>query len=342
MEGILPAVRWSVKERLLRSLRKCPEARLRTRYLIVVNLIQGRTAEDTSRVLSVARSTVYRVAKRFREEGELGLVDRRCDNGQRKVEEDFLGRLDEVVRRSPQEYGWCRPTWTRELLVTTMARLTGIQISLARMSTALHEIGARRGRPKPTVGCPWAPARRKRRLAWIRRLVANLPEGEVAAYVDEVDVHLNPKIGLDWMGRGQQKEVLTPGQNEKRYLAGALDAHSGELIWVEGDSKNSMLFVRLLWELTQRYPTARRIHVILDNYSIHRTALVQTSLRTEQGCRLKLHFLPPYCPDANRIERTWQDLHANVTRNHCCPDMDTLMANVRRYLQSRSRNLIAA
>ena len=52
----------------------------------------------------------------------------------------------------------------------------------------------------------------------------DLPEDEVAVYEDEVDIHLNPKIGLDWMVTGQQKEVLTPGQNEKRYLAGALNA----------------------------------------------------------------------------------------------------------------------
>jgi hypothetical protein len=29
-----------------------------------------------------------------------------------------------------------------------------------------------------------------------------------------------------------------------------------------------------------------------------------------------LHVLPPCCPDHNRIERPWQELHANVTRDH--------------------------
>ena len=37
-----------------------------------------------------------------------------------------------------------------------------------------------------------------------------------------------------------------------------------------------------------------------------------------------MHFLPPYCPDANRIERVWQDLHANVTRNHRCKSLKAL------------------
>jgi len=44
-----------------------------------------------------------------------------------------------------------------------------------------------------------------------------------------VNIHLNPKTGPDWMLPGQQKTVLTPGQNQKRYLAGALDAHTGKL-----------------------------------------------------------------------------------------------------------------
>jgi transposase len=43
-------------------------------------------------------------------------------------------------------------------------------------------------------------------------------------------------------------------------------------------------------------------------------------------------FLPPYCPDANRIERVWQDLHANVTRNHRCKTLAPLLPNCRRYL----------
>ncbi len=43
-------------------------------------------------------------------------------------------------------------------------------------------------------------------------------------YEDEVDIHLNPKIGADWQLRGQQKRVVTPGQNEKYYLAGALNS----------------------------------------------------------------------------------------------------------------------
>ena len=82
------------------------------------------------------------------------------------------------------------------------------------------------------------------------------------------------------MVRGQQKKVATPGKNQKRYLAGAQDVRTGELIYVAGDHKTAMLFVFLLWELVQRYPQARKIHVILDNFSIHTTPMIKSSLET--------------------------------------------------------------
>jgi transposase len=337
MEGIVLVLRGSAKDRLSRNLRKCRDAKLRTRYLIILNLLNGRSARQTARVLHVSPQTVYNVVKRFREWGEAGLIDRREDNGNRKLDDDYLAALHKVVRSSPERYGWTRPTWTREMLVKTLRQLTGVTIHVATMSVALKAIRARRGRPKPIVGCPWSPKAKSKRLREIQHLIDHLAADEVAVWEDEIDIHLNPKIGLDWMVRGQQKQVLTPGQNEKRYLAGAEDVRTGELIWVEGDRKDSLLFLYLLWELTQHYPDARIIHVILDNYCIHKTRQVELSLETEQGQRLQLHFLPPYCPDHNHIERTWQNLHANVTRNHTCRDMRTLMRRVRNYLRRHDR-----
>lgn len=339
MEGLLPPLRGCAKERLIRDLKTCRDAKMRVRYLIIVNLLRDRSPVQTAGALRVHRSTVYRVAARFREWGAAGLVDRREDNGSRQVDEEFLATLQEVVAGTPLDDGEIRPTWTLELLVRTLARRTGVKIHISTMSVALRWIRARRGRPKPTVGCPWGKSRKTRRLRRIRRLVANLPADEVAVWADEVDIPLNPKIGLDWMVCGQQKRVLTPGRNEKRYLAGAQDVRTRRLVWTEGDRKSSLLFLWLLWELLHASPKARLIHVILDNYCIHSTQQVQLALKTEAGRRLRRHFLPPYCPDDNRIERTWEDLHANVTRNHRCRRMSDLMHNVRRYLQRRNRKL---
>ena len=106
--------------------------------------------------------------------------------------------------------------------------------------------------------------------------------------------------------------------------------------FVEAERKNSALFIELLRHLAgSAYRRARRIHVICDNYCIHQSKRVQMTLR-DLGGRVQLHFLPPYCPDANRIERLWGDLHDNVTRNHRCSTMDALMDHVRAYLRDAS------
>jgi transposase len=339
MASIVLKAPYAVKQRLCKNLRRCRAAGTKLRFWIALSTLNGRSARHTAEALQVHNTTVYRVLNRFRSYGEAGLADGRADNGADKLDADFLGRLDRVVRGTPQDYGWRRPTWTRELLVETLVRLTGVRVAVTTMSRALARIRARRGRPKQTVGCPWPKAAKTRRLNRLRQLLAALPRHEWAFCEDEVDVHLNPKVGLDWMGRGQQEEVMTPGQNEERYLAGALEVRTRVVLWVEGERKTSYLFLDSLDRLVREYPQARRLHPILDNYRIHSSDIVLAALSGYPGGKVALHFLPPYCPDHNRIERVWQDVHAHVTRNHRWASMAELMAEVRYYLRKRNRRL---
>lgn len=212
------------------------------------------------------RSHVYRTVAKFVAGGRVALLDQRSGNGRRLADHNFDRRVDALVRESPEDHGYPRPTWTRELLILVAEHLTGVRVSLTVMGRVLRRIGARRGRPKPIVGCPLAPRHQRRRLRAVKQLIADLPADEVAVYEDEADVHLNPKIGLDWMARGQQKHVVTPGNNKKAYLAGALDARDGTVLWVGAEKKNSALFVAILDRLNEHYGTAKCIHVVLDNY----------------------------------------------------------------------------
>jgi len=95
-----------------------------------------------------------------------------------------------------------------------------------------------------------------RRLAAIRRAVDGIGANEVAVYLDEVEIHLNPKIGPDWMNRGKQKEVMTPGQNIKRYVCGALNVRTECIDYVAGERKNGLLFIQTLKRLLETYPHA--------------------------------------------------------------------------------------
>jgi hypothetical protein len=134
-----------------------------------------------------------------------------------------------------------------------------------------------------------------RRLRAIRRLIESLGQDEVMLCSDEVDVHLNPKIGSDWMLSGKQRQVLTPGCNQKRYLAGALDPRTGKLTWVKGERKSSLLFLQLLHELvTKTYRRTRTIHV-LDNFGIQNRLPVSLALKV-LGNKVKFTSCSPAAP----------------------------------------------
>jgi transposase len=321
------------RRQLIRLGRESGDAYTALRFQAVARLGTGRSTRQVARDLDVVPSTVVGAARRFVTGGVEALYDQRRSNGARKTDEWFDRALARLLSRTPQDFGWQRPTWTRELLCQQMKLQGFAQVAVCTLGRALARIGARLGVAKPIVLCPWPRDERLRALAAIRRLEARASPAEPVLYVDEVDIHLNPKIGRDWMLRGHQRRVVTPGNNEKFYLAGALDVRTGRLHTTGAARKNATLFCQLLWLLASRYRRARRIHLVLDNYCIHSGCRTREVLAALAG-RIVLHFLPPYCPDANRIERVWQDLHANVTRNHRCRTMGQLLDNARRYLDS--------
>jgi putative transposase len=246
-----------------RRARKTRDGWLSSRYLIIVLLAEGHSSVRIEAVLKVARAHVSRTARRFLRYGTAGLQDRREENGTRKVDERCLGVLQGLLRQPPAAFCWQRTTWTRELLALELAKQTGISVSRTTIGFYLAVLGARWGRARPCVWCPWPKRRCQRRLRAIRRLAAQASSVEEVFYLDEVDLDLNPKIGTDWMFRNEQPRVRTPGKNVKHYLAGALNARTGNLVWVGGDQKRSWLFLNLIRALRRTYRRARVLHLIL-------------------------------------------------------------------------------
>lgn len=318
--------------RLLIRARRCRDAAMRARMLVVWHAAGGRAACEIARGLLVHPKTVRRVLDRWRAEGEAGLIDRREDNGERKATEEYAADLLKVLEKTAPQHGHGRPTWTLRLLIATMKERTGVSISTTTMSRLLKRLRVRRGNAKPLAPCPWTDKARKARMKMIHRLIGSLPRDEAAAWEDEVDIDLNPRIGPDWTLPGRQRLVRTPGKNVKRYMAGALDAQTDKVAWVKGERKNTGLFIKLLAKLLEVYAGKRVVHLILDNYTIHSSKRARAWLK-EHGAKFRLHFLPPYCPDDNRIERkVWREMHANVTYNHGFITIDALVGAVGRWL----------
>lgn len=325
------------KRFLSRKAKKAKNCRFVRNLLIVLALSEKERVETIAGLFRVHRTTVWRVARSFLADDVQGLRDRRSMRGPIKATPEVAGVLVRLVRASPRKFGYARPTWTRALLAEEVEKQIGVRISVTTVGRLLARIGARWNRPRPVVKCPWPEDKRDRRLREIAQMLARLPPDEVAFFEDEAELHLNPKTGFDWMIRGEQKEVLTPGRNEKGYLAGAVDAEGENLVWVRGERKDSALFIKFLREIDRAYPQVARIHLILDNYCIHKSKATCQELDALHG-RIELHFLPPYCPQENKMELQWLHLHRNVTCNHQCRELAELMARAENYLTARTES----
>lgn len=318
------------RRRLDRIVRRERDSLLVQRARILLLLFQLRLVCSVVERLGCSRSTVYRTLQRFHRFGENSLFDGRSARPRSKLPPQLGFLLQEYLSRPPSVWDWHRSTWSLALLREQLRQQDGISLSKSSLWALLHRLGYRRLRARPALRIPVAG--RGAIIKRLRKLARTSSDSAPILYLDEADLDLNPKIGAVWARRGRQPLVLTPGKNHKHYLAGALCAHSGELIFCDGQRKTSDLFLALLGLLLQRYGSDVTVHLILDNFSIHHSKKVQLFLHEHPG-RIQLHFLPPYSPEENRIEHLWKQLHDHVTRCHRYPRMQELLAAAKHFLQ---------
>ena len=327
MDGSIRLSR-SDRKTLLQVYRKGgdPEQRLRAHILLLLD--QQVAWIVIVAVLFTSTTTINRWRRRYLEEGVASITGHR--KWRANVREWWLGLvLRWVVQGSPTQFGFVRSRWTCETFVVLLREDYQVRVSRETIRRRLREANLVWRRPRPVLGLK-DPAHAVK-LGRIRTLLRCLPANEVAVFMDEVDINTNPKIGSMWMLRGEQAEVVTPGNNEKRYLAGSLDWRTGRLLVTEGkpyQGRNTALFRR-------RYRCHKVIHVICDNAKSHHAKRVREYVVLHGG-RVQVHYLPAYAPQTNPIERVWWHLHEEVTRNHRCATMAELLNMVRNWLAADS------
>jgi transposase len=318
MEG---SIRLSAEERkvLLSAVRcGCPGSR---RANIVLLATDGWSYRDIRDALFASFDLIAQCIACFRKGGVAAVLG---EEPAAKQVPAWLKRVSGwLTHRTPQDFGFFRSRWSCGLLAETLAWETGLRLSAETVRRGLKRLGWVWRRPRPVVG-PTDPDY-DAKVRQIRHLLAALPDDETALFQDEVDVHLNPKIGNCWMPRGQQAEVVTPGNNEKRHVAGSLHWRTGTLVVSRPDTRrNTRLFLQHLDDLRRALRSYRKIHVICDNAPFHTSAAVRQYL-VKWRHRIQLHFLPKYAPETNPIERVWWHFHETITRNHRCQTLAELL-----------------
>ncbi|WP_237388482.1 IS630 family transposase [Xenorhabdus sp. Sc-CR9] len=329
---IITSIPRNERRQMKKAIQKTRDKDYARRFTALLMLHEGSTVSHVSRTLHCSRSSVHRWVNWLTLYGLEGLKSLPAGRPAIWNLAPLFTVISFLLQHSPQHFGYLRSRWSLELITLKINELLNTSLSQSTLYRYFCRTGIVWRRAAPTVKLPDPEYDEK--MAKISETLSNASEKHPVFYEDEVDINLNPKIGADWCFKGQQKRVVTPGKNQKHYLAGCLNAKTKEITYVGSLRKNSDLFIKLLDEINNQYVSAKTITLILDNYCIHKSRKVRVWLA--KNPKFNLLFLPTYCPWLNKIERLWQSLHETVTRNHCCQFMWQLLNHVKIFMETAS------
>jgi transposase len=284
------------------------EHRLARRANALVLLDRGMSCEEVGRVLLIDDDTIRPWHRLFEKDGVDGLAGFNYGGRTRSLSLEQQATLKAWV-------GETLPQTTREVGAWIEHAFGVVYESRSGLIALLHRLGLEHRKPQ-AVSRKLDPARQKAFIDAYEGLLKTLPDDEAVMFADAV----HPTHGARPVGCWAPKEVKvgmdqTSGR-ERLNLHGALDLETGRTRMIEVLTVDALSTIALLVAIEAVYPAMRIIHVFLDNARYHHAKAVQDWLAMP-GRRIRLHFVPAYCPHLNPIERLWALRHKTVTHNRC-------------------------
>jgi transposase len=135
---------------------------------------------------------------------------------------------------------------------------------------------------------------------------------------------------------------MRPGQVERRThdykrhgtttLFAALDAKTSQLITQFHRRHRSTEFRQFLDAIDAQVPPELAVHIVMDNYGTHKTALIKNWLLKRP--RFHVHFTPTYGSWLNLVERWFADLTNKQLRRGAHRSVRALEAAIRDFVDA--------
>lgn len=132
-------------------------------------------------------------------------------------------------------------------------------------------------------------------------------------FIDAVHPTQATKISYGWIKKGEDKPIETTGSRTRLNIVGAIELKNlGAAIINRYDTVNSENMQHFFKKIKAQYPLNKHIHLILDGAGYHRA---KDLISKAEELNIKLHYLPPYSPNLNPIERLWKVMNEHARNN---------------------------
>jgi transposase len=282
--------------------------RLGRRANAMLLLDDGMTCEATARVLFVDDDTVRTWYQDYQENGIEGLANFGHEGGACRLTVEQQDKLKVWIAAT-------LPRTTREV-GAWIARECGIEYQTrSGLIALLHRLDMEHRKPK-AISRKLDPAKQTAFIKEYEALMTQIDADEAVVFADAVHpTHAVRPVGC-WGPKDVPVALEQSSGRDRLNIHGAIDLETGQTVMKDVLTVDAMSTIMLLMAIEAMYPGMRLVHVFLDNARYHHAKLVQAWL-ARPGCRIKLHFVPAYCPHLNSIERLWGLMHRHITHNKC-------------------------
>src|SRR6187399_2203760 len=294
---------------------------------IVLATAEGLGTVAIMRRTSKSKTVVWRWQERFAQEGVDGLLrDKTRPSRVKPFGPEVAERIIALTLAEP-------PGETTQWTGRAMAKATGVSLSYVQRVWRSHGLQPHRIRTFKLSNDPQFAAK----VRDIVGLYVDPPSHAVVLSVDE-------KSQIQALDRTQPGLPMKKGRagtlthdykrNGTTTLFAALNMLDGRVIGACMQRHRHREFLRFLKLIDQQTPSRLDLHLIVDNYSTHKTPAVKRWIKAHP--RFHLHFTPTSASWLNMVERFFAEITRKRIRRGAFKSVAELKAAIMEYLENHN------
>jgi transposase len=298
------------------------------RARLILMLGEGKSFAIIQQSLGCNRSYITRWKQRFQQQGLAGLYARHQGRKLHKRTPKLEARILSLTRKPPSDGSthWSSRKLARHLGVNQMMVIRVWK----RAGLKPHRIERYMLSDDPDF---------ESKATDVIGLYVNPPQHAAVFCVDE-------KTHIQALDRLDPVLPMSPGRAERHgfeyyrhgtlSLYAALNTRTGEVVGQTAARHSSEEFVAFLAHLLAHQPRQREIHIIVDNFSAHKTARVKQFLADHP--RVQIHFTPTYSSWLNQVELWFAKIERDVISRGIFSSTADLRSKLMRYIRQHNKS----
>jgi transposase len=327
-----------MEARDFRSIGRAAQEALRRRALVLVE--RGVSQSDAARAVGVQRQTVNIWLKRYRAQGDDGVLDGRRVSPRRGkgvlTAEEAKKVRRWIADKMPDQLKLPFALWTARAVLELIEQRFGKRLGLSTVQLYLERWGLSPQKPlaRARERSPAAIA------AWLERdypLIARKAKAEKAAiyWGDETGISNQDQIGRTWALRGQTPVVARTAKRITQSLISAVSNRGLMRFMFYDGALDAERFIAFLRRLIK--DAKQKVFLIVDNLRVHHAKRVKTWLASHTYA-IELFYLPAYAPEHNPDEYLNNDLKQQLRQLPQPGSKDDIVKNSRAVLRTIQRS----